>query len=64
MIKNLIHLDFKKLKLKNPTGNNWYVPNIQKQTDTEINVAFIQKVLMQLSFPQIDEPYYFPELEF
>ena len=36
MIKNLIHLDFKKLKLKNPTDNNWYVPNIQKQTDTEI----------------------------
>jgi hypothetical protein len=29
-----------------------------------IKVAFIQKVLMHLSFPQTDEPDYFPELEF
>ena len=31
---------------------------------TLLKVAFIQKVLMPLSFPQKDEPYYFPELEF
>ena len=30
----------------------------------QLKVAFIQKVLMHLSFPQTDEPYYFPELEF
>ena len=29
-----------------------------------LKVAFIQKVLVHLSFPQTDEPYYFPELEF
>ena len=29
-----------------------------------LNVAFIQKGLMRLSFLQIDEPNYFPELEF
>ena len=29
-----------------------------------LKVAFIQKVLVNLSFPQTDEPYYFPELEF
>ena len=29
-----------------------------------LKVAFIQKILMHLSFPQTDEPYYFPELEF
>ena len=27
-------------------------------------MAFIQKVQMHLSFPQTDEPFYFPELEF
>ena len=30
----------------------------------QLKVDFIQKVLMHLSFPQTDEPYYFPELEF
>ena len=30
----------------------------------ELKVAFIQKVLILLSFPQTDEPYNFPELEF
>jgi hypothetical protein len=30
----------------------------------QLKVAFIQKVLMHLSFPQTDEPYFFPELEF
>ena len=29
-----------------------------------VKVALIQKVLIHLSFPQTDEPYYFPELEF
>ena len=29
-----------------------------------LKVAFIQKVLMYLSFPQTDKPYYFPGLEF
>ena len=29
-----------------------------------LKVAFIQKVLMHLSFLQTDEPYYFPELIF
>ena len=28
-----------------------------------VKVAFIQKVI-HLSFPQIDEPHYFPDLEF
>ena len=31
---------------------------------TLLKVAFIQKVLMHLSFPQTDEPYYISELEF
>ena len=30
----------------------------------KLKVAFIQKILMQLSFSQTDEPYYFLELEF
>ena len=30
----------------------------------KLKVAFIQKVLMHLSFPQTDKPHYFPELEF
>ena len=29
-----------------------------------LKVPFIQKVLIHLLFPQTDEPYYFPELEF
>ena len=29
-----------------------------------LKMAFIQKVLVNLSFPKTDEPYYFPELEF
>ena len=29
-----------------------------------LKVAFIQKILMHLLFPQTDEPHYFPELEF
>ena len=29
-----------------------------------LKVSFIQKVLLYLSFPQTDEPNYFPELEF
>jgi hypothetical protein len=29
-----------------------------------LQVAFIQKVWMNLSFPQTDKPHYFPELEF
>jgi hypothetical protein len=29
-----------------------------------LKVAFIQKVLVHLSFPQTGKPYYFPELEF
>ena len=31
---------------------------------TSLKMAFIQKVLMHLSFPQTDKPHYFPELEF
>ena len=30
----------------------------------KVTVAFIQKLLMYLSFPQTGEPHYFPELEF
>ena len=30
----------------------------------KLKVAFIQKILMHLSFSQTDKPYYFPELEF
>ena len=30
----------------------------------QLKVAFVQKVLIHLSFPQTDEPYYFPKLEF
>ena len=30
----------------------------------KLKVAFIEKVLMHLSFPQTDKLYYFPELEF
>ena len=33
-------------------------------TGVVVKVAFIQKALMHLSFPQTDKPYYFPELEF
>ena len=29
-----------------------------------LQVAFIQKVLIKLSFPQTDKPHYFPEFEF
>ena len=29
-----------------------------------VKVAFIQKILIHLSFPQTYEPYYFPDLEF
>ena len=29
-----------------------------------VKMAFIQKVLIYLPFPQTDKPYYFPELEF
>ena len=31
---------------------------------TSLKVAFIQKVLMHLSFPQTDKPHYYPEHEF
>ena len=51
----------------------YFINNLEKQTEMLIifyyfctfylKVAFIQKVLMHLSFPQTDEPYYFPELE-
>ena len=30
----------------------------------ELKVAFVQKVLMHLSFPQTDKPHYFPKFEF
>ena len=35
-----------------------------KEANHLLKVAFIQKVLIHLSFPQTDEPHYFPELEF
>ena len=38
---------------------------LRSEEDRDIlKVAFIQKAWMNLSFPQTDKPYYFPELEF
>ena len=45
-----------------------YMAQIRQNQSTslqfQLKVALFQKVLMHLSFPQTDEPYYFPELEF
>ena len=38
--------------------------SIKKLFKLALKMAFIQKVLMHLSFLQTDEPHYFPELEF
>ena len=54
------------MKLKDCIFNQNTVAAGTAETTVEmpLKVAFIQKVLMHLSFLQTDEPYYFPVLEF
>ena len=57
---NFFDIKFKLIKiLKKKYGN---MRNFL--SDSRLKVAFIQNVLMHLSFPQTNKPYYFPELEF
>ena len=50
--------------LEQPDKDSRIVHFLNNPLQQVLKVAFIQKVLMHLSFPQTDEPYYFPELEF
>ena len=50
--------------LEQPDKDSRIVHFLNNPLQQVLKVAFIQKVLMHLSFPQIDKPYYFPELEF
>ena len=56
--------DSKTVYYDKPSGSqNWY-KNFKKFMNYKLKVAFIQKGLMNLSFPQKDKPNYFPELKF
>ena len=50
--------------LEQPDKDSRIVHFLNNPLQQVLKVAFIQKVLMHLSFPQIDKPYYFPELKF
>ena len=50
--------------LEQPDKDSRIVHFLNNPLQQVLKVAFIQKVLMHLSFPQTDKPYYFPELEF
>ena len=39
-------------------------PKTSSSSQAQLKEAFIQKVLIHLSFPKTDEPPYFPEVEF
>ena len=50
--------------LEQPDKDSRIVHFLNNPLQQVLKVAFIQKVLMHLSFPQTDKPYYFPELKF
>ena len=46
--------------LEQPDKDSRIVHFLNNPLQQVLKVAFIQKVLMHLSFPQTDKPYYFP----